>query len=279
MPLGITTRAKGSAVVIGADGLPVIAYKGSGPRLTIAHCDNIECTQMSSVEVEPTNSAAYFISMTIGTDGLPIASYWARTEIDLKVAHCSDATCSEATITTLDAEGSGGADTSIVINPGGLPIISYYDDTSKNLKVCHCDDAAYSTFTISIVNDDFPEAGPTSIAIGSDGLPVITSPSKVAHCKDVKCSTDCALRSLSGVEVGSAFDGQRSCAHMGSGIVAMRFRLVGNLIGSRQRRGQGVWPIWVLFLAPNGMIPSYAPAPSPKSTCSATLCGLGGGWR
>jgi len=190
LPLGITTRAKGSAVVIGADGLPVIAYKGSGPRLTIAHCDNIECTQMSSVEVEPTNSAAYFISMTIGTDGLPIASYWARTEIDLKVAHCSDATCSEATITTLDAEGSVGADTSIVINPGGLLIISYYDDTSKNLKVGHCDDAAYSTFTISIVNDDFPEAGPTSIAIGSDGLPVITSPSKVAHCKDVKCSTD-----------------------------------------------------------------------------------------
>ncbi len=54
----------------------------------------------------------------------------------------------------------------------------------------HCEDAACSTFTISIVEDDFPEAGPTSIAIGSDGLPVITYHSKVAHCKEVKRSTD-----------------------------------------------------------------------------------------
>ncbi len=125
-----------------------------------------------------------------GISAQDLATFLDLTNKDLKLALCDNAVCSSALLILIDSEGSVGRHTSVTIGSDGLPIISYRDSTNKDLKVAHCDDAACSTFTISIVDNDFSQVGPTSIAIGSDGLPVITYPSKIAHCKDVKCSAN-----------------------------------------------------------------------------------------
>jgi hypothetical protein len=78
-------------------------------------------------------------SITIGTDGLPVISYYDNTNYDLKVAKCGNSACSSGnTITSVDTGGNVGLYTSITIGTDGLPVISYYDYTNYNLKVAKC---------------------------------------------------------------------------------------------------------------------------------------------
>jgi hypothetical protein len=91
--------------------------------------------------LDSTGSVAY-TSIAIGADGLPVISYYAGSNNDLKVAHCDDVACTSATLNTVDSTGSVGSHTSIVIGADGLPVISYYDGSNNDLKVAHCDDVA-----------------------------------------------------------------------------------------------------------------------------------------
>ncbi len=87
-----------------------------------------------------------YTSITIGTDGFPIISYYDVTNGDLKVVHCTNASCSTSdTPVALDSTGDVGYYTSITIGTDGFPIISYYDYTNFVLKVVHCTNASCST--------------------------------------------------------------------------------------------------------------------------------------
>jgi hypothetical protein len=78
-------------------------------------------------------------SITIGTDGLPVISYYDYTNGYLKVAHCGNVACSSGnTITSVDTVGDVGRFTSITIGTDGLPVISYYDNENHDLKVAKC---------------------------------------------------------------------------------------------------------------------------------------------
>jgi hypothetical protein len=55
--------------------------------------------------VDSAGSVGYFTSITIGTDGLLVISYYDYTNGDLKVAHCNDLACSSADLTTVDSKG------------------------------------------------------------------------------------------------------------------------------------------------------------------------------
>jgi hypothetical protein len=47
-----------------------------------------------------------FVSITTGSDGFGLISYYDATHQDLKVAHCANALCTNAVITTLDVTGA-----------------------------------------------------------------------------------------------------------------------------------------------------------------------------
>jgi hypothetical protein len=139
----------------------------------------------------------YYTSITLGTDGLAVISYYDNTNYDLKVAHCGNAACSSGnTITTIDSGGNVGQHTSITIGMDGLPLISYYDVTNYNLKVAHCGNTACSSGnTITTVDSSGDVGNYTSITIGKDGLPIISyfddtnDDLKVAHCGNADCSS------------------------------------------------------------------------------------------
>ena len=186
-----------SSITIGADGLPVIShYAYSDSDLKVAHCGDAACsTGNTTTTVDSGGDVGQYTSITIGTDGLPVISYYDSTNRSLKIAHCGDATCSTGnTLTTVDSTGNAGQFTSISIGGDGLPVISYYG--SNALKVAHCGNATCSAGnTINTVDATAMVGIYSDIALGSDGLPVISyydttnDDLKVAHCGDVTCSS------------------------------------------------------------------------------------------
>ncbi len=191
-----------SSIAIGSDGLPVISYyNGTNGALKVAHCSNVRCDGVNIFTIVdfPYNpgSVGWYTSIAIGSDGLPVISYYDQTNGDLRVAHCSNVTCNTGNlIFALDSTGNVGLYTSIAIGSDGLPIISYYDQTNGRLKVARCGNETCSSgntiFAVDAINENV--GAHSSIAIGSDGLPVIsyyqatTGDLKVLHCSNPTCS-------------------------------------------------------------------------------------------
>ena len=182
-----------NSIAIGADGLPVVAYRGGGP-LEVAKCEDPACAGGDEESSTLGGTAVGSVSIAIGADGFPVVSY-----IDggrLEVAKCNDPACAggDETLSTVDADSSGGAGrTSIAVGPDNLPVIAYLGGSAQGLEVAKCNDPACTggdeaLSTVDAGNDGFY----ASLALGSDGLPVISyanaSDLKVAKCNDPACA-------------------------------------------------------------------------------------------
>ena len=131
------------SIVIGTDGLPIIAYNDltvtydgtpspiHEESLKVAHCNNLTCT--SSQVTKIVEGATDFISMDVGGDGLPFIAY--RSGGALKVAHCKDVACLSSEIITVDAGPNVGLFTSLATDPLGMPMIAYMDEANHDLKI------------------------------------------------------------------------------------------------------------------------------------------------
>jgi len=172
-----------NSMLIGADGLPLIAYLDIVSRdIRIARCGNAACSTVTSIITLDEVRRGGPVSMAMGVDGRPVIAYHTVDNRELKVAHCGNVACSaNNTITVVDPlPSSSGGQTSIAIGSDGLPIMTYYDNVSGNLKVAHCGNAACTAD-----NSIGRLAGVgAAIAIGADGLPVIAYAQglKVARC-------------------------------------------------------------------------------------------------
>ena len=162
-----------TSITLPADGLPVISYwdGSSNGDLKVAKCGNPACTSGNTLTtVDAGTTVGRDSSITIGTDGLPVISYFDSPNSDLKVAHCGDAACTVGNkITTVDGGGPSGPvvgfDTSITIAGDGLPVISYRDFVNKDLRVAKCGNRACTTGnTITIVDSQDSVGKDTSIA-------------------------------------------------------------------------------------------------------------------
>jgi hypothetical protein len=180
-----------TSIAIGSDGLPVIAYhdetKGA---LKIAKCKENACSSPADITiVDSAGHVGLYPSLAIGTDGLPIISYYNETNQDLKIAKCLNQKCSSFNPPkTIDSTGNTGAYTSITIAGDGLPVISYRGD-SNYLKIAKCGDLSCSAgnvlTTLSGSTDLY-----TSITTGTDGMPIIASYNgnlMVTHCANPFC--------------------------------------------------------------------------------------------
>ncbi len=188
-------------LTIGADGLPVVAFKISGANdLAVAKCANVACSAgTTAATVDSTGDVGSHVSAATGPDGFPVISYYDVTNTALKVAKCGNAACTSGnTLTTVDAGApDAGTHTAITHGTDGLPVIAYYDITNTDLRVAKCDNAACSgTNTLTSVDASANDVGGmASIALGFDGLPIIAYNDvtnldcKVAKCLDAACTT------------------------------------------------------------------------------------------
>ena len=185
-----------TSIAIGVDGFGVIShYDASNGNLNVSHCSNTNCTAFTATTaLDTTGDVGRHTSMALGTDGLPVISYYDLTGFNLKVARCNNTTCTGgATLATPDSGGNVGRDTSITIGEDGFPLVSYYDVTNTNLKVAHCTTAACATSSVATVDSSQSVGAETSITIGTDGFALISyidasaAALAVAHCSDPFC--------------------------------------------------------------------------------------------
>lgn len=86
------------SVTIGVDGLALISsyyeIDTTHGTLLVAHCTDVACSQSVVTTLASSGgSVGMYSSVTIGADGLPLISYYDKTNGDLRAAHCADAFC------------------------------------------------------------------------------------------------------------------------------------------------------------------------------------------
>jgi len=167
-----------TSIAIGVDGRAVISYyQGVDDDLKVAHCIDIPCTTASIATVDGSaNDVGKFNSIAIGTDGLPVISYYDATAGALRVAHCAAVACNTgASIATpAPATFDVGQYSSIAIGLGGYPVISHYESSRGLLRVARCNDAACTSSVVHFPDTAFGAGEFGSVAIGLDGLPMIS---------------------------------------------------------------------------------------------------------
>ena len=133
-----------TSIAIGVDGRGLISYyDATNKDLKVAHCENVLCTSASTItSIVTTGGVGEWSSITIGSDGQGIISYYDEFNGTLNVAHCMNISCTEATSNVIDSSAVVGTHTAITIGADGLPLVIYQDVTSSNLKGVHCSNTA-----------------------------------------------------------------------------------------------------------------------------------------
>jgi len=181
-----------NSVTIDASGAPIISYYDSSTKdLKFARCGNATCSSGNShITLDSVAQVGQYTSIALGSDDLPIISYYDESNRDLKVTHCGNVSCSSGnTITTVDSSAEVGKHNDLAIGADGLPIISYYDEWNGNLKLIRCGNVACTSGnSISTLASTGDTGLNTSIAIGDDDDPVIAYYDKTEEeIKTIKC--------------------------------------------------------------------------------------------
>src|SRR5580765_5931060 len=89
---------------------------GFGLTLSVAADDTtLERPGFARTTLDSSGNVGQYSSVTIGTDGLALISYYDASNGDLKVAHCSNLACTSATRTNLQSEDNVGQYSSVAI--------------------------------------------------------------------------------------------------------------------------------------------------------------------
>ncbi|KKQ76399.1 MAG: hypothetical protein US99_C0073G0001, partial [Candidatus Daviesbacteria bacterium GW2011_GWF2_38_6] len=206
--------------VIGTDGFPLIPFvNASDATFHVVHCGNAGCTSgntNTTVDSGATNGG-FSGGVAIGSDGLPIISYYNNSALDLIVIHCGNISCSSGNIkTSVDTENNVGSWSSMTIGTDGLAIIAFSDDTNLDLRVFHCSNIACTTGTATSIDTANNVGTNSSIAIGTDGLPFISfydsssGDARVIKCATVSCNATTGTALTGGSSLGNWMPNSRS---------------------------------------------------------------------
>jgi Calx-beta domain len=189
-PLALGAGRRDTAVVIGSDGLPLVAYVpfggGTGPPVPpiMIHCADAACTMpIASTPTPPAVRAAAALvgfnsvwrpSLTIGADGRGLLSYESRyygllpqqNVFEVRLRHCADAACS-----AFDGDVSLPDGAQEVVNapltagPGAKPW--FVRPRNGRIRHAQCEDATCATRTETCAP---ARAEELALARGADGV-------------------------------------------------------------------------------------------------------------
>lgn len=138
-----------SSIMLGSDGLPLVAYwtdNGSNQGARVAHCSTPTC---SSATITPLLGVSGYTLQQVyaanGADGLPLLSFHTGASPGLTLVHCADARCSAPTFVTQSSGAIVPADPiayGFVIGSDGAPLFATRRSTGTNgnLGITHCSD-------------------------------------------------------------------------------------------------------------------------------------------
>lgn len=137
---------KEPSIVIGADGLGLIAYSDDqlGHDLHTGHCVDITCTAVTKSVIDAPYTVGNYSAIAVGADGLPVIAHQDSYHYYLKLAHCMDIPCTRATSVILDTSGpytGPGYRSAITIGSDGKPFIIYYSERDGGFRTIHCGNA------------------------------------------------------------------------------------------------------------------------------------------
>lgn len=189
-----------TAMVVGSDGLPFIAYRDStSAEIDVVHCGNADCSSgnvfTSGVDTAP--AAELGLDVALGDRGRPLLAYRVNGQPGFSTFQCSDVACTggaEGVYVDPEAHSFGGR-LSLAVDPGGLPIVAGNDTTTGGLRVVRCEDALCDNAAVATTVDDaFSVVGvDPSLALGADGLPIVSyqhatnGALRVAKCGTLSC--------------------------------------------------------------------------------------------
>jgi hypothetical protein len=192
-----------TAIAIGLDGFPVIAYRNGGAgTLKVAKCADAGCSAATVNTVDASGDVGTFTDILVPADGQPVISYYDVGNSALKIARCANAACSgAASLATVDGAGATdvGQYSSIVLSPTtGAPLVVYYDVTNQDLKLAACStNACTATLSLRTVVSSNALGSYASLVIDANGFPAIAYRNITNQSLDfTRCSTyDCATGS------------------------------------------------------------------------------------
>jgi hypothetical protein len=205
----------GSAVGIGNDGRPLVAYLRhpdfESGRVFTSHCDNDACTALTTTQMGFAASGRG-VDLGFASDGLATVT-WTTSSVlgdeSIATRHCANQACTVSAVQHRDAPGSSLGPFSserfpvLAMPPEGLPTLAYAQDvvignpTGPRAQILRCTSANCSSGTGSTLLDVASE--PLDVAVGSANLPHLAVPQASGAGLDfVRClDADCATRERS----------------------------------------------------------------------------------
>ncbi len=195
-----------SSVAIGADGLPVVAYRNTATdALRVTKCGNPTCSS-GNISTDVDNPVNVVVggssSMAVPADGRPVIAHLVSPGGRLRINKRGNAPCPAGnTSTTPELFVDALGETAMAIGADGLPIVAHF--MNVGLRVIKCGNAACTAGTVATTVDPAPDGYGrfASIAIGVDGLPIISSQGggnvlRVTHCGNAACSSGNVSRTI-----------------------------------------------------------------------------------
>jgi hypothetical protein len=194
--LGTFGSAVNTAITIGTDGNPIVAFSDGDTK--IIKCGNAFCSSENiPITMDSTNGGAPSISLN--TQGFPAMIY---SSTGLRLAECTDSACTGKNLKLLSSPIGGGI-VGFAIPPDGLPVSATYE--GGDLIIDKCTKANCSLDGKKTVDSGL--AGALALSVGVDGLPVIAydlnSPLAFVKCGDSSCGEGNTISSFE--SLGSGF--------------------------------------------------------------------------
>ncbi|BCS34936.1 hypothetical protein TBR22_A41620 [Luteitalea sp. TBR-22] len=166
-----------SALVSGADGLPVVLYSlhnGNIPLafegLRLGRCTNNTCNAFTTTSITPVGVARPEFALVI-SGGVPVGVFIDGMEV--RAFSCAAADCASLVTSDVTFEERSARFPSMAVGANGRPVVAFGSD--GGLKLARCRDAVCNRSDAPVVLDA-TATGPevtSAVAVTADGRPVI----------------------------------------------------------------------------------------------------------
>ncbi|RYD15996.1 MAG: hypothetical protein EOP90_04120 [Lysobacteraceae bacterium] len=150
-----TSMAGQPSLAIGADGLPVVAYRTLQNKLRVAKCNNWDCSDVAIIELTGTYVTSAHFALAITPAGNPAIAFQDNAERRLDVVRCVTADCTGGghDFFTIDpGPNDVGAYVDWAFGPDNRAAFAYRDFTAGTLMYARCVMPACSAVDIETLN-------------------------------------------------------------------------------------------------------------------------------